>query len=322
MLDKTTNERRDRSTAGSRGHSRAGAWSRRRASAPAAVLIAGETIVDVIDPDERAGRRVRVDDVGDHAVLPGLVDTHVHINEPGRTEWEGFATATRAAAAGGITTLVDMPLNSSPVTTTAAGPRAEDSRRPRASSGSTAASTAASCPASRGQVGRADRRGRAGLQGVPLPLGDRRVSERDRGRPPRGHARAGRGRPAPPGACRADRRRDRVAAPATVDESRSYARHLASRPREWEHDAIRLMIDLCREFRCRVHIVHLSSADALPMIAAARAEGLPLTVETCPHYLDVRRRGDPRRRPALQVCAADQGARKSRTALGGPARRA
>ena len=76
-----------------------------------------------------------------------------------------------------------------------------------------------------------------------------------------------------------------VAVPGSAVESQSYARHLASRPREWEHAAIRLMIDLCREFRCHVHIVHLSSADALPAIARARGEGLPLTVETCPHYL-------------------------------------
>jgi allantoinase len=89
-----------------------------------------------------------------------------------------------------------------------------------------------------------------------------------------------------------------IAAPLTTFESRSYARHLASRPREWEHDAIKLMIDLCREYRCHVHIVHLSSADALSLIARAREEGLPLTVETCPHYLTFAAEevpdGDPR----------------------------
>ena len=84
---------------------------------PAAVLVQGEQIAAVLAPDAvPAG--CPVEDVGDNFILPGLVDAHVHINEPGRTEWEGFATATRAAAAGGITTLVDMPLNSSPVTTT------------------------------------------------------------------------------------------------------------------------------------------------------------------------------------------------------------
>src|SRR5438105_2145254 len=86
---------------------------------PAAVLIRGERIVAVIGPDALPSG-VPVEEAGDRLVLPGLVDTHVHINEPGRTEWEGFATATRAAAAGGVTTLIDMPLNSSPVTTTVA----------------------------------------------------------------------------------------------------------------------------------------------------------------------------------------------------------
>src|SRR5437879_2861564 len=86
---------------------------------PAAVWIRGEKIVSVPSPDELPAA-CPIKDVGEHVVLPGLVDTHVHINEPGRTDWEGFVTATRAAAAGGITTLVDMPLNSSPVTTTPA----------------------------------------------------------------------------------------------------------------------------------------------------------------------------------------------------------
>src|SRR5713101_2033695 len=86
---------------------------------PAAVLIRGTQIAAVLPP-EQLPDTCPVEDVGRRVVLPGLVDTHVHINEPGRTEWEGFATATRAAAAGGVTTLVDMPLNSSPVTTTPA----------------------------------------------------------------------------------------------------------------------------------------------------------------------------------------------------------
>ena len=148
-----------------------------------------------------------VEDVGDRVVLPGLVDTHVHINEPGRTEWEGFDTATRAAAAGGITTLVDMPLNSSPVTTTAEASGAEARGGPRASSGSIAASTAGVVPGVRGQIGAARAGGRRWVQGVPLPLGDRRVPERDRGRPPRRHARAGPARAAPARPRRADRPR-------------------------------------------------------------------------------------------------------------------
>ena len=103
--------------------------------------------------------------------------------------------------------------------------------------------------------------------------------------------------------------------------SRSYARYLASRPREWEHDAIRLLIELCRETGCRVHIVHLSSADAVPMIARARAEGLPLFVETCPHYLFFAAEEIPDGDPRYQMRTADPGAGESGTAVGGIAAR-
>ena len=155
----------------------------------AAVLIAGETIVDVIEPAE-VPASCRVEDVGDRVVLPGLVDTHVHINEPGRTEWEGFDTATRAAAAGGITTLVDMPLNSSPVTTTAEA-LALKLEAARGKLWVDCGFYGGVVPGASGQVGPLIAAGRARLQGVPLPLGDRRVSQRHRGRPPRGDARAG-----------------------------------------------------------------------------------------------------------------------------------
>ncbi|HEX4590456.1 MAG TPA: amidohydrolase family protein, partial [Gemmataceae bacterium] len=91
---------------------------------PAAVVVRGEKIGAVVDPDD-IGADIPIVDAGDKCVLPGLVDTHVHINEPGRTDWEGFETATRAAAAGGVTTVIDMPLNSSPVTTTVAALQAK-----------------------------------------------------------------------------------------------------------------------------------------------------------------------------------------------------
>jgi allantoinase len=249
---------------------------------PAAVLIAGETIIDVIDrADLPASCRAR--DVGDQVVLPGLIDTHVHINEPGRTEWEGFITATRAAAAGGITTLVDMPLNSSPVTTTAHA-LALKLEAARGKLSVDCGFYGGVIEGASGQIGPLIAAGvlgfkaflcHSGMDEFPnATVADLRAVMPELVRacvPLLVHAELTDDSPA--------------AAPATVFESQSYARHLASRPREWEHAAIRLMIDLCREYRCHVHIVHLSSADALPMIARARDEGLPLTVETCPHYL-------------------------------------
>jgi allantoinase len=251
---------------------------------PAAVLVRGERIAAVVAPDEvPAG--VPVEDAGDKLVLPGLVDTHVHINEPGRPDWEGFETATRSAAAGGVTTLIDMPLNSSPVTTTvdalrqkqeaAAGklwvdvgfhggvvPGNSGHIRPLIDAG-VCAFKAFLCPSGIDEFPAAtDADLRAVMPilaegGVPLFVHAELVS------------------PLPPEV------EEQFAA-----NPRSYAAYLATRPPEWEVAAIRLMIELCREYRCPVHIVHLSAAEeAQPLIKNARAEGLPLTVETCPHYL-------------------------------------
>jgi allantoinase len=262
----------------------------------AAVLVRGERIAAVVEPDEvPAG--CRVEDVGGRMILPGLVDAHVHINEPGRTEWEGFATATRAAAAGGVTTLVDMPLNSSPVSTT-----------PEALSRKLAAAAGklwVDCGFYGGIVpGNADQVGPLAVAGVlgfkaflchsgidefPNVAADDLRAAMPRiaatGRPLLVHAEL-------VGPLAAEVEARFLANPKT------YAAYLATRPREWELQAIQLLIDLCREFHCPVHIVHLSAADALPMIAEARAAGLPLTVETCPHYLSFAAEeipdGDPR----------------------------
>jgi allantoinase len=251
---------------------------------PAAVLVRGERIAAVVGPDEvPAG--VPVEDAGDRLVLPGLVDTHVHINEPGRTEWEGFATATRAAAAGGVTTLIDMPLNSSPVTTTVAALRAKqvatagqlwvdvgfhggvvpgnaEHIEPLIRAG-VCAFKAFLCPSGIDEfpaVTEADLRAvmpTLAAAGVPLFVHAELVS------------------PLPPGV-----------EEAFAANPRSYAAYLAMRPPEWEAAAIRLMIELCRETGCHVHIVHLAAAvEAQPLIEAARAEALPITFETCPHYL-------------------------------------
>jgi allantoinase len=246
---------------------------------PAAVLIRGEKIVAVLPP-EQLPDTCRVYDVGRLAVLPGLVDTHVHINEPGRTEWEGFATATRAAAAGGITTLVDMPLNSSPVTTT---PAALERKRIAAEG-----QLWVDCgfyggvvPDNLEQIEPLHAAGVLGLKAFLCHSGIDEfpnITEQ--------HVRAAMpviARCGLPLLVHAE-----LVSPLSAREpadARSYRAYLASRPRAWEHAALHLMIGLCREYRCHVHIVHLSAADALPLLAEARAAGLPLTVETCPHYL-------------------------------------
>lgn len=251
---------------------------------PAAILVRGERIGAVVGPDDvPAG--LPIVDVGDRLVLPGLVDTHVHINEPGRTDWEGFATATRAAAAGGVTTLIDMPLNSSPVTTTVAALR----QKQAAAAGQLWVDVGFHGGVVPGNAADIEPLIAAGVCAFKAFLCDSGIDEF-------------------PAATEADLRAvmPKLAAaglplfvhaelvsplPPGVEEHfaanpRSYAAYVATRPPEWEVAAIRLMIDLCREYRCAVHLVHLSAAaEARPLIEAAKAEGLPLTVETCPHYV-------------------------------------
>src|SRR6266540_240925 len=236
--------------------------------APAATVIRDGTITAVADygaaPD--AARRV---DVGDAAVLPGVVDTHVHVNEPGRTEWEGFETATRAAAAGGVTTIVDMPLNSVPVTTTVDALAAK-------------ARAAARCAMVDydfwgGVVpGNLDRLGAladAGIRGFKCFLVPSGIDEF----PPVAAAdlRPAMARLAELGAVLLVH----AELPGPIE------RAARSRPADAEGEAIALMLALSRETGCAVHVVHLSAATALGQIGAARRAGLPVTVETCPHYL-------------------------------------
>lgn len=219
-------------------------------------------------------------DLGSQVLMPGIVDPHVHVNEPGRTEWEGFETATRAAAAGGVTTLVDMPLNSDPVTTS------------RAAFATKRAAAQGKCWVDVGFWGGVIPGNTEELEGMIADgiLGFKaflihsgiddfpQASATDLRQAMPILARHGR-----PLLTHAELEGE---APAQSDaESQSYQAFLHSRPRDWEDRAIRLMIELCRETGCATHIVHLSSASALPEIKAARAEGLPLSIETCPHYL-------------------------------------
>ena len=197
-------------------------------------------------------------DRGDLVVLPGLVDAHVHINEPGRTEWEGFATATRAAAAGGVTTLVDMPLNSIPATTSVAALEAKRAAARDRLDVDCALLGRRRARQHRGAGAAGRRRGRR-LQGLPRALGSGRVPARGRSTTSARRCRSW-PRAAVPLLVHAE-----LASPVATraGDPRRYATYLASRPASWENDAIRLLVRLCRETGCAVHIVHLSSAEAL-----------------------------------------------------------
>ncbi|HKP38513.1 MAG TPA: allantoinase AllB [Pyrinomonadaceae bacterium] len=217
-------------------------------------------------------------------IMPGLVDTHVHVNEPGRTDWEGFATATRAAAAGGVTTIVDMPLNSIPATTTLEGFHA----KLKAAHGQLSVDTGfwgGVVPGNHGELSRLWEAGVVGFKCFLIHSGVDEfpnVTESDLREAMPELARLGATlivhaeTPGPVEAARCH---------TPTDGSRTYETFLQSRPRAAENEAVDLMIRLSRETGCRIHIVHHSSADALPALRAAKSSGLPITVETCPHYL-------------------------------------
>jgi allantoinase len=234
-----------------------------------------------------------VEDLGDVALLPGLVDAHTHINEPGRTEWEGFATATRAAAAGGFTTLIDMPLNCLPETTDV---EALTLKREAAATGGPNGSNQCLVDYALwgGCVdGNQQELEPLALAGVPgfksflIYPGCDGFTNIDRanlelalphiartGLPLLVHAELA------PSIDAANAQLN-----ATGADWRKYSTYLASRPDQSEIEAIEMLIGLCRQYRFRLHIVHLSTAQALPLVRAAKAEGLPITAEACPHHL-------------------------------------
>ena len=241
------------------------------------VIIKDGLIIDVagsLDSDDE-----RVIDVHDKIVMPGVIDPHVHINEPGRTEWEGFNTATKAALAGGITTLVDMPLNSSPVTTTAnAFDKKLAAAKPQLHTN--CGFWGGVIPGNENEIEALIEKGVLGFKAFLTHSGIDEfpnVTEDDLRKvmpiiakynlPLLVH-------------CELTDNRQ----PATGNRI-SYQNYLNSRPRKWEDDAIALMIRLCEEYNCRTHIVHLSSSNSIKQIKNAKQKGLPLTVETGQHYL-------------------------------------
>lgn len=247
---------------------------------PASVHVSAGRIEGVASWDE-----VSIDanlvDAGNDVIMPGVIDTHVHVNEPGRTEWEGFHSATRAAAAGGITTILDMPLNSIPATTSVEALEAKI----HAARGQSIVNVEFIGGVVPGNLRQLEPLADAGVRAFKCFLTPSGVDEfgnvsesdlraafptlRRLGLPLMVHAEDPREiRDRPPGG-----------------DPRSYADYLASRPPAAERSAISTMIELMAEVPTRVHIVHLSAAESLDTIQDARMRGLPITVETCPHYL-------------------------------------
>ena len=246
----------------------------------ATILLENGRISALLPYEAEFAAGTEVIDVGHRAILPGIIDPHVHINEPGRTDWEGFNTATRAALAGGLTSLVDMPLNSAPVTTSVANLELKKA----ATKGQLHCNVGFWGGVVPGNADEIEPLIAAGVLGFKAFLTHSGIDDF-------------------PNATEEDLRRvmpilARHRLPLLVhcelsedrddwkqNDHRSYPNYLASRPKKWEDEAIALMIRLCEEFDCWVHIVHLSSADSIAPIAAAKARGLPLTVETGQHYL-------------------------------------
>lgn len=221
------------------------------------------------------------EDVGDNILMPGIIDAHVHVNEPGRTEWEGFDTATQAAAAGGITTIVDMPLNANPVTTTVI---ALDEKL-AATKNKLHVNVGFYGGLVPGNQNNIEGLMKAGVLGIKCFLTHSGIDEFpnigekdiDKAMP----IIAKYGLPLLAHCELSDTKVDNQFA----DFPNSYRYYLVSRPKAWENDAIDLMIKLCRKHNCKTHIVHVSSAEALANIENAKAAGLPLTAETCAHYI-------------------------------------
>ncbi|MCX6402152.1 MAG: allantoinase AllB [Propionibacteriales bacterium] len=263
---------------------------------PATVVIRDGAIT-AIDPYDAAvaGNVLEIPDAAH--LLPGVVDTHVHVNEPGRTAWEGFATATRAAALGGVTTLIDMPLNSIPSTTTVEALTAKRA----AAAGQLNVDVGFWGGAVPDSLGSLEQLWDAGVFGFKCFLAPSGVDEFPMLDPAQlttalseiagfdglliVHAEdAG------------------VLEAAPHPSSRAYADFLLSRPPEAETAAIRHLLDGARATGCRVHVLHLSSARALDLLADARAEGVRVTVETCPHYLCFAAEQIPDAAPEFKCC--------------------
>lgn len=267
----------------------------RETSAAVGVRDGRVAVVAAVDADLDAGTVVELGE--DEVLLPGLVDTHVHVNEPGRTEWEGFASATRAAAAGGVTTIIDMPLNSIPPTTNVdalEAKRAVARDQAFVDVGFWGGAVPGNVPDlqalhDEGVFGFKCFLLHSGVDEFPhLEPDELELAMRETGRID---------------ALMIVHAEDSHAIDhASAPDGEQYVGFLHSRPRGAENLAIAQVIELARWTGARTHILHLSSSDALPMIRSARADGVALTVETCPHYLTFISEEIPDRATQFKCC--------------------
>ncbi|GAA4962773.1 allantoinase AllB [Kineococcus glutinatus] len=270
---------------------------------PATVTVVAGVVREVL-PLDRAVRGERTLELArGEVLLPGLVDTHVHVNEPGRTEWEGFATATRAAAHGGVTTILDMPLNSLPPTL---DPAALQAKRAAATAAGLAVDVGfwgGLVPANAGSVRALHE---AGAFGVKAFLQDSGVPEF----PPVDAAglRRGMAQLAGTGSVVLVHAEDpAVLAAAPGPQGRSYPAFVASRPPAAEAAAVRTVVEAAAATGCRAHVVHVSSAAGVAVLRQAKAAGVPVTAETCPHYLALAAEDVPDGAPQFKCCPPVRG---------------
>ncbi|MEO6490838.1 MAG: allantoinase AllB, partial [Ferruginibacter sp.] len=243
---------------------------------PATIKIIGGKITEIF-----SSKIPGSEDVGDNIMMPGIIDAHVHINEPGRTDWEGFETATQAAAAGGITTVVDMPLNASPVTTNLNAFKI----KLEAAKDKLHVNVGFYGGLIPGNITELEPLMKAGILGIKCFLIHSGIDEFPN-----------------VNKCEIDEAMPVIAKydlPLLAhcelfeneieqqfpEDNKSYKNYLLSRPKSWENDAVNLMIRLCKKHNCRTHIVHVSSCEALDTILNAKKAGLPVTAETCAHYI-------------------------------------